>query len=344
MAPKTPAWWYNKKGVGAPWWRPLLWPISALWVMVGRYKARHTKPYRSSLFVISIGNLTVGGSGKTPIALALLNLLHGSGQKAAGLSKGYGGSEVGPLWVDASKHQADQVGDEALLVGQYNPMMIAKDRALGLKSIEASPHKIAIIDDAHQNHTIHKDRHVLVVDGDTQNGQWPFGDGSIIPCGPMREDFKDGLARADLVVLYLPDSQVSPDPELMTLLQSRPLAIARLCVKDADPRRVIAYAGIAKPWKFEATLRQQGYEIAGFHAFADHAALSEAQLNALMIDAKHKDAQLITTQKDWVKLEAKWRDVIHPFTITAQFDDPDFVLKALGIDTAQSAAEAISER
>jgi tetraacyldisaccharide 4'-kinase len=331
MTIKTPDWWYRRNAAGAPWWRPVLWPLSLIWRAVNALKAVNVRPYRSSLFVISVGNLTLGGSGKTPITGALLALL---APEAMGLSRGHGGSLSGPITVDPQKHTAAEVGDEPLMLAQDHPFVIARDRAAGLRLIEKRRRKpkpvIAVVDDAHQNLKIARDLHILVIDGDTRNGAWPFGDGGVCPYGPMREPFQKGLARADICVLWMPDDDARPDPDLIALLEGKPVFIARLRASaPAIPNAVHGFAGIAKPWKFEATLRNEGYDIAGFESFPDHATLSGAQLETLAVKAESLGARLITTQKDWIKLSADWRKRIACLPITAKFDDEAGLLELI---------------
>ena len=313
---KTPGWWYRRHGEGAPWWRFALWPLSLLWLAAGALRGATARPYRSSLFVISVGNATLGGSGKTPVAAEILRLL---GRRAMGLSRGHGGALDGPVVVDPARHGAAEVGDEPLLLGRDHDMVIAKNRAAGLRLIEVSDARIAVVDDAHQNLTIAKDLHILVVDGDTADGAWPFGDGGICPYGPLREPLAQALGRADICVLWLPDAGARADPGLMDLLAPRPVHLARLDAARPPTGRVFGFAGIAKPWKFEATLRDLGCDIAGFRSFPDHAVLSEGDLRALVAEAG--DARLITTEKDWVRLDPVWRQRIDRLPIVAKFDD-----------------------
>lgn len=320
MDVRTPDWWYKRGARGAPWWRPVLLPLSWLWQWVNDAKRRSAKPYRSSVFVISVGNLTLGGSGKTPVAAEILRLL--DGQKAAGLSKGYGGELDGPVWVDAQTHTAAQVGDEPLMLASRAPILVAKDRAAGLQRLETDGMAIAVIDDAHQNLKIAKDLHVLVVDGDTRDGAWPFGDGGICPYGPMREPFAEGLARADLCVLWMPDGTSQPDPNLLAILAPKPVFVARLTPGAVEsPGPVIAFAGIAKPWKFESSLRDQGFTVDVFRSYPDHVSPSDGELNDMAHQAAVKQAQLITTEKDWVRLDPVWRERVTYLPISAQFDD-----------------------
>lgn len=328
MPLRTPLWWYRRNAEGAPWWRPALKPLAAIWQAVNNGKRRKATPYRSSLFVISVGNVTLGGSGKTPIAAELLRLL--AGYRVAGLSRGYGGSQEHPTLVDPERHSAKEVGDEPLMLARHGPMMVALDRAEGLRALEREGFAIAVVDDAHQNLAIAKDLHILVVDGDTRNGAWPFGDGGICPDGPLREPLSEGIARADIVVLWMPDAVSQPDPDLVALLGAKPVFVARLTPDlPADRGAVIGFAGIAKPWKFEATLRDAGFDMRGFEAFADHAEIPEGRLHAMAQEAERSGARLITTEKDWVRLSPHWRLHVASLPIAARFDDEAGFMEAL---------------
>ncbi|MGZ3305282.1 MAG: tetraacyldisaccharide 4'-kinase [Asticcacaulis sp.] len=330
MSLKTPQWWYRPDAKGAPWWRFLLWPLSLLWRLVNALKALNANPYRSDVYVISVGNVTLGGSGKTPVAAEILRLLSREGIKTAGLSRGYGGSMPGPLKVDPERNAAAEVGDEPLMLAKDAPFWVARDRAAGLRAIEAAGMRAVVVDDAHQNLSIVKDLHILVVDGDTSNEAWPFGDGGVCPYGPLREPLDQGLARADICVVWMPDGESQPDPQLLALLRPRPVFVARLVAEAPDtPGRVIGFAGIAKPWKFEATLRAQGFELIDFVPFPDHVSPSEAELEGLAARADHATAWLMTTKKDWVRLPPAWRQRVRCLPIRAQFDDEAGFVHAL---------------
>ncbi|ESQ87744.1 tetraacyldisaccharide 4'-kinase [Asticcacaulis sp. AC460] len=317
MAIRTPDWWYRRSAQGAPWWRFALWPLSQVWLAVNAGKAAKAKPYRSRLKVISIGNVTLGGSGKTPIADEILRLL----PNAVGLSRGHGGKLTGPTQVDPQTHDAAEVGDEPLMLAQRHPFWIARDRADGLRAIEATQATTVVVDDAHQNVMIAKDVHILVVDGDTRDGAWPFGDGGICPYGPLREPLAQGVARADLVILWMPDGS-APAPDLLALLNTKPVFIARLTAeKPPIDGPLLAFAGIAKPWKFETTLRDLGCDVVSFKTFPDHFPLYDTQLFDLHGEAEELGATQITTEKDWVRLDAIWRKDIHYLPIRARFDN-----------------------
>jgi tetraacyldisaccharide 4'-kinase len=159
---------------------------------------------RDRASIISIGNLTVGGSGKTPVAREVLRLLRQAGVDAHALSRGYGGKLEGPMRVDLSRHSAEDVGDEPLMLAGDAPAWIARDRVAGARAAAAAGARALVLDDAHQNPALTKTLSLIVVDGETRNDEWPFGDGSVFPSGPMREPLKAGLARADAVVILLP--------------------------------------------------------------------------------------------------------------------------------------------
>lgn len=321
MPLKTPVWWYKRKGRGAPVWRYAGLPLAGVWWLSGAYKRWRAKPYKASKPVISVGNVTLGGSGKTPVERELLRRLRKLSYHPALLTRGYGGSLEGPVQVGEA-HTAAEVGDEAVMIARDYDVYIARKRDEGLRLIEQVEADIVVTDDTHQNVSIHKDVHVLVVDGDTSDDGWPFGDGLLFPCGPMREPLEDGLKRADVVVLWLPDEASIVDPRLMKRLSSRPVYVARLVpLPRHPPSKVIAFAAIAKPWKFRNTLAGLGYTLLDFLDFPDHQAVDEATLTRLSDKAHTKGARLITTEKDWVKLSPQWREKIDYLPITARFDD-----------------------
>jgi len=329
MPLRTPVWWYRRGAKGAPVYRYAALPLAGLWWLAGQYQRLTAKPYKSGKIVISVGNVTLGGSGKTPLERELLRRLRKRGARPALLTRGYGGSLSGPVQVNAG-HSAAEVGDEALMIAADYPVYVARDRAEGLKLIEGADIDVVITDDTHQNLSIHKDVHVLVVDGDTTGDSWPFGDGLIFPCGPMRETLSAGLKRADVVVLWLPDETSVADPRLMKLLASKPVYSARLVpMPRSAVGRVIGFAAIAKPWKFKNTLSGLGYTLLDFLDFPDHQAIDELSLSRLREKAEAKQARLITTEKDWVKLSPDWREKIDYLPITARFDDQAGFMRTL---------------
>ncbi|MDC7684938.1 tetraacyldisaccharide 4'-kinase [Asticcacaulis sp. BYS171W] len=330
MRLKTPDWWYKRGCKGAPLTRYALAPLSWLWQGVTLFRQATAKPYTSPLFVISVGNATLGGSGKTPVEREILRRLRKLDLKAAGLSRGYGGSLTGPVKVDPATHTAAEAGDEALMLAADYDIYIARHRPDGLRLIEGSDTRIVVTDDTHQNVKIHKNLHILVVDGDTSDDAWPFGDGAVFPMGPMREPVRDALKRTDIVVLWLPNEQAPIDQKLLKCFGDLPVYAARLIpMPKTPPGDVFAFAAIAKPWKFKNTLQDLGYGVVDFLPFADHAPVEDATLRALCDKAAQRGARVITTEKDWVKLSPDWRTQIDYLPITARFDDQGGFMRTL---------------
>ena len=322
MKISTPRWWYRRDRKYGVLPRLLLRPVSWIWAAATARRMARTVPHDPGVPVISIGNLTVGGSGKTPIALAILERLKARGVAAHALSRGYGGRLAGPVQVDPAAHTAEDVGDEPLMLAGTAPAWIARDRAAGADAAVAGGAEALVLDDAHQNPLLTKTLSLIIVDGETRDDEWPFGDGAVFPSGPMRESLATGLARADAVVVLMPADLETPDPELLALLGALPVLIARLePAGPPPPGPQVGFAGIAKPWKVERSLKAAGCDLVDFAPFADHAAYTEGELKALAERAAVFDAGLVTTEKDWVRLPPDWRDRVTAWPVRARFED-----------------------
>jgi len=322
MKLNTPRWWYSRERRHAPMTRLLLKPASWLWAGVTARKIARTDGFEPGAPVISIGNLTVGGSGKTPVARETLRLLNVQGVRAVALSRGYGGRLEGPTQVDLNQHTASDVGDEPLMLAQTAPAWISRDRIAGAKAAVAAGAQALVLDDGHQNPSLKKTLSLIVVDGETRNDEWPFGDGSVFPSGPMREPFKAGMARADGVVILLPTGMEEADPELVEVFGDLPVFIARLEAERRPPSGPqVGFAGIAKPWKVERSLIAAGCDLKDFIPYPDHAALTANDLVFLKDRAEIYGAGLVTTEKDWVRLSPALRDQITAWPVIARFTD-----------------------
>ncbi|HEV2364765.1 MAG TPA: tetraacyldisaccharide 4'-kinase [Caulobacteraceae bacterium] len=316
---RTPRWWYEPDNPLARLAAVALSPLAAIWARATARRLRVGRPVAAGVPVICVGNATLGGSGKTPVAAALAARLASRGAHI--LCSGHRGRIRGPARVDPQAHGVRDVGDEALLLARNAAVWVGRDRAAAAARARAAGARALIMDDGHQNPSLEKTLAILVVDGDTRAGQWPFGTGAIFPAGPMREPLRSALQRADAVLAVLPKGEAL-DPRLQRLLAAKPLLTARLQPREPAPSgRRLAFAGIAKPWKFAEALEAAGCDLVGFAALGDHRIPSEAWLRKLERRAARLQAGLITTEKDWVRLPDSWRRRIRPWPVEIQFDD-----------------------
>jgi tetraacyldisaccharide 4'-kinase len=313
----TPRWWYTRER--APGWRirALLTPVSWIWAAVTARRIARGVGVKVGVPVICVGNLTLGGSGKTPVAREIARRLGGHV-----LSRGHGGRLKGPLRVDPDRHGSADVGDEPLMLARGLPVWVSRDRPAGARAAAAEGARAIVMDDGHQNPGVAKTLSLVVVDGETRDEAWPFGDGRVFPAGPMREPLARGLSRADAVVLLLPADLDAPDPALLAAFGGKPVLVARL-EPDAPPPSgpQVAFAGVAKPWKVEQALKAAGCELADFWPFPDHHPFDAAMIRRLYDRAEQFDAGLVTTEKDWVRLPPDARARITPWTVRAVFED-----------------------
>jgi tetraacyldisaccharide 4'-kinase len=294
---RTPDFWQHKGPLAL-----LLSPLGLLYGFSVAWKARTAKPYDCGVPVICVGNLTAGGSGKTPVAIAIAKQLLARNAKVFFLTRGYGGAEAGPLLVN--NQSAAKVGDEALLLAKTAPTIVARDRAAGARLAVAQGAKVIVMDDGHQNFALAKTLSLVVVDG--------FDNGLMIPAGPMRETVHQGLARADAVI-------VMNDAPLDF---AGPLLRARLAADGAELKgqSVFAFAGIGRPEKFIASLKEAGAIVTGREFFPDHHPYSAVEIADLRQEAG--DAALVTTEKDFVRLETADRRGIAVLPVVVIFDQP----------------------
>ncbi len=267
-----------------------------------------------------MGNLVAGGAGKTPVALALASRLAEGGVAVHIVTRGYGGRLGGPVRVDPTRHDFTAVGDEALLLAARGPCWVARYRADGVRAAVAAGAAVVVLDDGYQNPTIAKTVSLLVVDD-----SYGFGNGRVIPAGPLREGLARGLARADVVVL-LGAEDTSRDPATLGIgatLPVIPAALRPVAGERLAAGRLLAFAGIGRPEKFFAILRRLGSELVETRSFPDHHPFRASEIDELLHAAERARACLITTAKDIVRVPAEKRAGIEVLEVEISWRAPE---------------------
>jgi len=294
-------------------------PLGALYAWMSAYRIATTRPAPAPAPVMCVGNLTVGGVGKTPVAATLMHRAIQKGLKPAGLSHGWGGRLDGPLRVNPKRHKASDVGDEPLLLARFAPVYVARQRPEGAKLAVHEGAELIIMDDGHQNPSLTKTLSIVVVDAVTG-----WGPGTIFPAGPLREPVKTGLARADAVIVMIPEPDYQPDLAWLGLaVLDIPVLTAWLAPEVAPPSGpLLAFAGIGHPDKFYHTLEAAGGTLADTASFPDHHVFTRTEIKQLTNLAQSYSATLITTEKDHVRLPGDVKDSITAWPVRAAFKNP----------------------
>ena len=294
----------------------LLSPISALYA---RATARRVaRPgWRAPVPVICCGNATAGGAGKTTLALDLGRRLSNRGIAVHFLSRGYGGYLNGPVQVDTARHDSRAVGDEALLLAAERPSWISADRAAGARAAVEVGAQAIVMDDGLQNPTLERDLSLLAIDG-----SYGFGNGRVIPSGPLREPVLSAASRARAAVLVGEDETRALEqlPRAMPVLRARLVPGPEAAMLRGQP--VFAFCGIGNPRKFFATLHEAGALLAGRSAYADHYPYDAGDMRDLLAEAERLRAIPVTTRKDFVRLPQAFRARVTVLTVTLAWEEP----------------------
>jgi tetraacyldisaccharide 4'-kinase len=324
-----PAWWYGSDGGLAA---RCLQPLAVAWGAIAARRYQREAPYRSRLPVICIGNFTAGGTGKTPLAMCVAAELARLGRRPAFLTRGFGGRLAGPHWVDAAVDNAVDVGDEPLLLARAWPALVARDRRAGARVIEANEKAadVIIMDDGLQNPQLAKDLVLAVVDG--RRG---FGNGRVIPAGPLRAPLDFQLRLTDAVIVNMPAGATAASAAADWLRQNFPGPVLSAFVELREPvpwldgATVVAFAGIGAPQRFFDLLGRLGANVARSVAFADHHVYSAGEAEHLLGLAQKHSALLVTTEKDWVRIDgsggtpAALKAASRPLPVSMALDERD---------------------
>jgi tetraacyldisaccharide 4'-kinase len=265
--------------------------------------------------IICVGNIVSGGAGKTPIALSIGKIL-GQKYNVGFLTRGHGGSIIGPVQVKTNHHAIDEVGDEALLLTKVAPTWVSKNRKEGALLAKAAGIEVIIMDDGFQNPSVHKDLSLIIIDG-----PYGFGNGRVIPAGPLREKISNGLIRADIIVVI---GECSKSTKLQ-FPSDLPVFYASITPDKSNTvfsnKNVVGFAGIGRPQKFLTTLKDMGLNVLDFISFPDHYRFSEIEIYNLHSKAIKLNARLVTTAKDLTRVPKNVTHLCKPITVSIDWED-----------------------
>jgi len=294
---REPGFWWRERGAASA----LLAPFATLYGSIAAQRMRGDGT-RAAVPAICIGNLTLGGTGKTPTAIAVTKLLAAKGEHPFLLTRGYGGTLSGPVRVDPKRHTAREVGDEPLLLARVAPTIVAHDRVAGAATAHAGGASIIVLDDGLQNPSLHKTQALAVIDG--RRG---IGNGMVFPAGPLRAPLSAQIEHVQALLVIGPVAEAKP---IIDAAQKGALPLFHgeltpdaTALTGLRGRKVLAFAGIGDPNKFFATLAAAGIDVSVRHGFADHHRYTAAEASSLTTEAERDGLTLVTTEKDLMRIE-----------------------------------------
>ena len=310
---RAPKFWYEPNS----WKATFLLPLGYLYNLLTYLRGKTGKPLKYNCLTICVGNLNVGGTGKTPTTIALADHFQKKGLNVHIVSRGYKGEFHGTFLVNPRKHRSDEVGDEPLLMSEFTSVWVSKRRKNGIAAAEKAGAQVVLLDDGFQDPSFHKDFSILVVDG-TRG----FGNKKCLPAGPLRENIPQGLKRADALII-VGTNQYGFDtfPSHLKIIRStlKPVETGM----NWKEGKYLAFAGIAHPDKFFETLRSIGANVIDCVALSDHQKLNGQILKRLERKAETARAQLVTTEKDAARLPNTFRKKVLSLPVRVEFDDKD---------------------
>jgi tetraacyldisaccharide 4'-kinase len=321
MASEAPPFWWER-----PDWRAYaLSPVAFLYARVASWRMRNAPMTPTGLPVLCVGNPTVGGSGKTPLAIAFAREARALGYHPGFLTRGYGGTLHGSHLVDLAHDSAKATGDEPILLARHAPTAVTPDRAAGARLLAAEGCDFLIMDDGFQTARIRYDYAVLVVDA--RRG---VGNGFVIPAGPLRAPLVEHVRRMDALV-RMGEGAAADEVVRAAARAARPVYDAKTRPRPdsgVEGGRFLAFAGIGDPEKFYETVQSAGGELVLRRSFGDHHLYTDDDLSTLLADAEAAGLDLVTTEKDAVRIRrtsetgARLLDRLKVVEIDAIFDAP----------------------
>ena len=307
----------------------VLTPVSKLYSYISKMRLNSVTPIKAEVPVVCVGNVVLGGAGKTPTVELICNILREKFNNPNILTAGYGGYLKNVVRVDPKLHSYLQVGDEALLSANVAPTWVGRNRVNSGNAAVLCGADILVMDDGFQNNSLVKDLKILVVDSNQM-----FGNGHLFPAGGLRELPETGVQKSD-AVLIIGDKNDELETRIKSMKHDIPIFRAKMVTTnrvEIENNRVIGFCGLGYPSKFKDTLTNCGYELVDFVPFSDHHPYTITEIQKLINGAKSANATLVTTMKDYVKIPHVFKNKVSVIEIKLEPEDDDFkkfILKAV---------------
>ena len=287
--------------------------MSLVWIIAHHLRIKYGRYEKMPIPVVCIGNITLGGAGKTPTVIYLANYFKKNNIKAHVVSRGYGGTFRNIVCVDPRNHSAYEVGDEPLLISQYAKVWVSKKKREGILEAYKAGAEIALLDDGHQNFSIEKDVNILVFDAEVN-----LNNENIFPLGHLREGFRTAIDRADFLISI--GDKVSNKNLRETFFQNYDQKVIEgkfepNIIPKIKKRKLVAFCGIGRPEKFFSMLKKLNLDIIHEYSFPDHHFYTDEQLTKICDLATKNNALVVSTEKDFVKIPATFQKQIHAIGI-----------------------------
>lgn len=272
-----------------------LLPFSAIYWLLGYIRYFLAKPLKFPTTVISVGNVNVGGSGKTQIVIWLANFFKSQNIKFIIITKGYGSKLKKSILVN-NTHKAEEVGDESLLLMKYGTVIASKKIHYALELVNEINPAVIIVDDGMQNPNFYKDVTILTIDADRG-----LGNRFLIPAGPLRQSLASGIKAADIII------SVCTEDNKQTMLCQKPIFQAQIkpVTKLDKEKTYYAFSAIGHPERFITSLKNENIILSGYKFFPDHYNYLDKDLVYLESQAKGPGTLLVTTSKDYTKIAGR---------------------------------------
>ena len=301
--------------------------LSFVWLLLHSMRISFGRYEKMPLPVVCIGNVTLGGAGKTPTVIFLASYLKKNNIDAHVVSRGYGGKFKDTVCVNRKHHDASDVGDEPLLISRHAKVWVSRKKRDGIFSAYKAGADLVLLDDGHQNFSIEKNVSILVFDAEHN-----LKNERIFPMGNLRESPSSAITRADFFICIGSSSSRKKFKKNFLQYHNSKLIEGEFkpnIIPKLRNRKLVAFCAIGRPEKFFSMLKNLNMQVIQEISFPDHHFYTERQLANILKIADKNNALIVTTEKDYVKLSESFKTKIYPIKIELHLPKSEKLLQGL---------------